>query len=299
MRDYSKTAPTFWTGETGRKIRAAGRDAQIVAFYLFTCPNSNWIGLYYLPVPTLCHEVGISREGALKALRSLQTIDYAYYDLENEIAWVPGSARFQIGESLKDGDNRIKGIVKDLQAYAKHGFARDFYRRYAALYHLPEIDWHTSPGKALASPFEGPPKPVTETEAVTVAETENPIVRSDSKSESPGQQDIFTELPVKGSKSSFPVTREYLNQMAPLYPGIDVEKETLRAKGWLLNNPKKGKTYDGMTRFLGHWFDTEQNKASKNNGGGNYGGSGGANHTANAGGPVFNPDELPDYARKK
>jgi hypothetical protein len=50
MRDYAKVAPTFWNGETGKKIRELGRDAQVVALYLITCPSSNWIGLYYLPL---------------------------------------------------------------------------------------------------------------------------------------------------------------------------------------------------------------------------------------------------------
>lgn len=173
MRDYSKTAPTFWTGETGRKIRAAGRDAQVVSFYLFTCPNSNWIGLYYLPLPTLCHEIGISKEGALKALQRLAEVDYAYYDRENEIVWVPGSARFQIGESLKPGDKRIIGIVKDLQSYGKTQFAYDFYNRYSSLYHLPEMQWSEHLNKPLASPLQAPSKPVTVTEAVAVTESED------------------------------------------------------------------------------------------------------------------------------
>ena len=154
MRDYSKAAPTFWTGETGRRMR--GRcDLQVVAFYLFSCPNSNWIGLYYLPLPTLCHEVGISREGALKALRSLEEIDFAYYDIENEVVWVPGAARYQVGESLKPGDNKIIGIVKDLQQYAKSPYARDFYRRYAGLYHLPQMEWPKPSGDQNGRPSEG------------------------------------------------------------------------------------------------------------------------------------------------
>lgn len=28
MRDYGRVAPTFWTGETGKKIRKLGRDAR-------------------------------------------------------------------------------------------------------------------------------------------------------------------------------------------------------------------------------------------------------------------------------
>lgn len=183
MKDYSKTAPTFWTGETGRKIRAAGRDAQVVAFYLFTCPSSNWIGIFYLPLPTLCHEVGISLDEALAALHRLEEIDYAYYDHETETVWVPGTAKFQIGEELKPEDRRIAGIVKDVSKVARKEFGKDFYRRYANCYHLHKSTLPPSGGKPLASPLQAPskplrsplqapPKPVTEAVAVTVAVTE-------------------------------------------------------------------------------------------------------------------------------
>jgi len=57
------------------------------------------------------------------------------------------------------------------------------------------------------------------------------------------------------------VTKSYIAEMAPLYPGIDIQSEILRAKGWLLNNPKKRKTDRGMTSFLGRWFTKEQDKA--------------------------------------
>jgi hypothetical protein len=95
------------------------------------------------------------------------------------------------------------------------------------------------------------------------------------------------------------VPKACIENMKILYPGVDIEEETLRAKGWLINNPKKGKTYDGMTRFLGNWYTREQNE---NNGGG---GNGNGQHNGGGGGkpdplgsPKFNPDDLPDFARK-
>jgi hypothetical protein len=41
MRDYAKVAPTFWTGEIGKKIRFLGRDIQVVALFLIICPGSS------------------------------------------------------------------------------------------------------------------------------------------------------------------------------------------------------------------------------------------------------------------
>jgi len=88
MRDFAKVSPLFWTGKTGKEIRESGRDVQVVALYLMTCPTSNMIGMYYLPIPTLCHEVNISKQGAMKALQSLSKVGFACYDEASEYVWV-------------------------------------------------------------------------------------------------------------------------------------------------------------------------------------------------------------------
>ncbi len=58
MREYGKVAPSFWTGKTGKLIRDLGYEARIVATHLLTGPQTNWIGLYYLSLPSLAHETG-------------------------------------------------------------------------------------------------------------------------------------------------------------------------------------------------------------------------------------------------
>ena len=98
MREYAKVAPQFWTGTTGKRLRGMGRDVQVVALYLVTCPSANMLGLYYLPLPTLCHEIGMKPEGALKALRRVSEGGFATYDTASEHVWVKEMARFQIGE---------------------------------------------------------------------------------------------------------------------------------------------------------------------------------------------------------
>jgi hypothetical protein len=156
VRDYSKVAPQFWTGRTGKAIRAAGRDVQVVALYLVTAPSANMLGLYYLPLPTLCHEVGISQQGAAKALRSLFEGGFARYDEATEVVFVPEMAKFQIGPTLTPKDNRWKAIVKELDSFKSCRFIKEFYDRYGAAYHLPGMEFP----KLLASPSEGASEPL-------------------------------------------------------------------------------------------------------------------------------------------
>jgi hypothetical protein len=72
--------------------------------------------------------------------------------------------------------------------------------------------------------------------------------------------EVFCEMPCAGKQQKYLVTRQYVAEMSGLYPGIDVEAETLKAKAWLINNPKKIKTFGGIPRYLGNWYSREQNR---------------------------------------
>lgn len=152
MRDYAKVAPQFWTGKTGKALRAQGSHIQVCALYLITCPSANMIGVYYLPMPTLCHETGSTLEGASEALRSLSEVGFSRYDAPSEYVFVPEMAFFQIGPSLSPKDNRHVALLRELEIVKKTPFYDDFMTRYRTAYHLDE-------GKPLESPLEAPSKP--------------------------------------------------------------------------------------------------------------------------------------------
>jgi hypothetical protein len=156
MRDYSKVSPKFWTGSTGRQIRKLGHQAQVISFYAFTCPSANMIGLYYLSLPTLCHETGSPLEGALKALRSLSEAGFCHYSEEHEQLFVPNMAREQIGETLTKKDNRHKAVVRELEQYRKSPFFNQFLRIYKDCFELEAVEFEPEP----PSPLEGPSEPL-------------------------------------------------------------------------------------------------------------------------------------------
>ncbi len=162
MRDYSKFAPRYWTGETGAVLRSLGRDAQVLGAYLITCPMANMIGLYYLNLATLIDEVGhIDREGALEVLRRLSEGGYATFDERSKTVFVVEMAKHQIGESLSKRDNRHKAVIKELEQYRKSPFFNAFLDRYSDAYQLELVARNDENGKALRSPSKAPSKPGT------------------------------------------------------------------------------------------------------------------------------------------
>jgi hypothetical protein len=152
MRDYAQVSPRFWTGETGKKLRGHP-EAQVVAFYLMTCPGSHMIGVYPLELPTLCHHTGLSPEGATKGLARLSKAGFAAYDAIAEVIWVPEMARFQIGDELNGNDNRIKSVEKEIENYRKCAFFNDFLDKYAKAFKLKTRREQVSPSGAPPEPL--------------------------------------------------------------------------------------------------------------------------------------------------
>lgn len=139
MRDYAKVAPRFWTGNTGRAMRGKPNQ-QVLLLYLITCPNANMLGLYYLPLPTIAHETGMSEIEVKAALAWLSEQDAAHYDAAQELVWVPEMATYQIGRELNIGtrgpDRQITSVKRDLETFRGHPFAVAFLRRYNEAFSL-------------------------------------------------------------------------------------------------------------------------------------------------------------------
>lgn len=114
MRDYGKVSPQFWIGETGKQLRGDA-NAQLLALYLMTCPHSTMTGVFHCPILYMAHETGMGIEGATKALARLSEVGFCEYEEASETVFVVRMAAYQIGESLKQSDNRVMGLRKEVE----------------------------------------------------------------------------------------------------------------------------------------------------------------------------------------
>jgi hypothetical protein len=168
MHEYRKVGPTFWTGDTGKKLRSAGPEALIVGMYLMTCPHSNMLGLYYVAPLYIAHETGLGLEGASKGLARACEAGFCSYDEASEMVWVHEMAAYQVGEPLEAKDNRCKGIQRDYDALPENPFLTAFYERYVTSFHLSACRGKSAKKvKPLRSPSKAPSKPGTGTGAGT------------------------------------------------------------------------------------------------------------------------------------
>lgn len=195
MRDYAKVAPVFWTRGSGKKLRGKV-DAQLVGLYVVTCPNANMVGVYYLPLVTLLHETGLPEDRARAALGVLAGVDFAHYDEASDLVWVPNAAGYQMGDGVDIGENRRKGVQREIDVFGRHPFVVEFYRRYAEPFRLTPPAWVADAlANPLPTPFhppsndsDPPSKPVprgSESVAVTVAVAVTSPVTGDHSTAAP------------------------------------------------------------------------------------------------------------------
>jgi hypothetical protein len=163
-RNYACVSPRFWIGETGRSLRGKP-NLQVMLMYLITSPNSNLIGLYYLAIPIMAHETGLTPRQVRVALDQLAAMDVAFYDAHQELVYVPTMVRFQTGDrAFKKEDNIVKGIRRELEQFRRHPFGQDFVRRYNETFALgfeAQVAGTETGPRAVhlgsrGDPFEGP-----------------------------------------------------------------------------------------------------------------------------------------------
>lgn len=254
MRDYGKVSPQFWIGETGKKLREAGPEAQVVALYLTTCPHSNMIGLYYLPVMYMAHETGLGMEGAYKGLQRAIEAGFCSYDEASEVVFVHEMAKFQIADALKPTDKRCKGIQNEYDSVPENPFLSMFYEKYSTAFHMTKNRGETS---ASSSRNEAPSKPLASQEQ-----------------EQEQEQDICTEHfeeismpeipPVEtltlADKSEHPVFDDDIAGWQEAFPGVDIVAELKKMKVWLDANPRRRKTKRGINAFIVSWLSRQQDR---------------------------------------
>jgi hypothetical protein len=176
--NYGVVKPSFWTGATGRALRQ-DVDAQVVALYLMTSPHANIIGVFRCPIGYIAAETGRPFEGASKGLLKLVDMGFCTVDPETETIWVHEMARFQIGESLKGADKRVKHVARFFADIENIRIKWAFFEKYGSAYQLIE----PSEPKPLASPIKGaskplPSSPIEATVTVTNTATSVPSERA-------------------------------------------------------------------------------------------------------------------------
>lgn len=189
MRDYSTVSPQFWLGKTGRKLRKAGPEAQVVAFYLMTSPHANMLGLYYLPVIYLAHETGLGIQGASKGLKRTIEAGFCSYDEQTEMVWVHEMAAYQVGSTLKATDKRCAGVRNEYRSLPENPYLSAFFERY-------KLDFHLTDCREIIAEKQGASKGLSSQEQEQEQEQDqNTLVHGEKTASEPGPDFPAADFP--------------------------------------------------------------------------------------------------------
>lgn len=136
MRSFGTVRPTFWTGLTGRAIREAGADAQLLAVYLMTSPHANMLGCYYLPLVLIRKELALSTADVTKGLAIMRKVGFAAYDDASEVIWVYEMAHYQLGDEVSEHDKRLPAVKRCYRELNDCPFLGPFFDKYTDALHL-------------------------------------------------------------------------------------------------------------------------------------------------------------------
>ena len=173
MYSYGRVFSSFWVSGTGKALRGDS-EAQLVALYLMSSPHANMIGVFHCPIIYVAHEVGLSLEGASKALQRLEEVGFCTYDSPSEHIFVRRFAAFQVGDELKAKDNRVKGVREYVSAIPSERLKFLFLQEYSEAFHLEDLLQEVIDSQKNLSPFEAPSKPTT-TSTTTTTSTASPF----------------------------------------------------------------------------------------------------------------------------
>ena len=195
MRDYSRVGPKFWIGSTGKRLRAAGMEAQIVAMYLMTSPHANMLGLYYCPTMFIAHETGLGLEGACKGLRSAIEAGFCEYDEASEVVWVIEMAAYQVGDSLKPGDLRVKGVQNEYASLPENPYLARFYEKYCDAFRMSSCLVNGSPFQAPSKPLRSQEQEQEQEQEVNPSTSDDVLVASDADDDLAPAESKVVRLP--------------------------------------------------------------------------------------------------------
>jgi hypothetical protein len=151
-RVYRAVFGSFWTGDTGKQLKRAGRDAQVLAAYLMTSPHGTFIGVYHLPKAYIEADTGLTASAITRELKTLRRLRFATYLDADEWVFVINAYFHQCaddeGHLPAEGDNRVAG-ARAILGRAPKPLQRAFAERYG-----PPFQGATpAPSKGLTQPL--------------------------------------------------------------------------------------------------------------------------------------------------
>ena len=117
---YTRVESKFWQDE---KMRLISSDARHLMLYLLTSPHRNILGMYFLPIPYACFDLGWDEQRFGKGLSELLSKGCVKYDEDNHIVLVINFLK----HNPLENQNQVKSAVDKLEQLPRTPLIKDLY----------------------------------------------------------------------------------------------------------------------------------------------------------------------------
>ncbi len=260
---YRPVDERFWRDD---KVRALDPKSKLLFVYFITCPSAHYSGVYYIPVPTICFETGMSECDVRKGIDTLSTGYMIAYEYPTSEIFVSNMAKFQtMNEKQKKGIDLY--LYKSVQSHRLIKMFCDKYSDFGIPYRYPIVPTETE----------------TDIETETETETLSPVVTGKRVTYSNEFEYAWKEYECKGSKGAAwkewqRLSKEDRDAAAAgiaIYKTLTPEKQYrkdferyLKARTWedkQSEKPQQDKQEDHLDKFEELWADYKRpdSKGSK------------------------------------
>jgi hypothetical protein len=167
----------------------------------------------------------------------------------------------RIAESLGEDERTIKRHIDRLEKYnyvvrINHGAGKPW-----GYIVLKSKKWkNRTPNKSVRGPLTEVVK--TPDKSVTPNKEDLTYLTDTKEGAEASSAPSIIGLPLNTGKE-YQVTPKDLTEWRSLYPGIDVTQQLRNMRGWLLSNPARRKTPNGIHRFVTGWLSRQQDRNPK------------------------------------
>jgi hypothetical protein len=285
MRDYGKIHTKFWISPDTLSLDC---QSKLLALYLLAGPHTNMVGCMRVPFAYAAEDLGWDTETVTKGFRKLSEAGFIRYCDQTKWVWIRRFLKFNPLENPKQGDGALRlleevpekasflqEMLEEIKPYMARASKFEAFRKSktSAVFNPSERvsepllnqEQEQEQEQELFAPSadaleaDNPPNDPAAISPSEVESTPSPVVAAQD-----ADSMAIIRIPLN-DKTERAITQAEFDEMAELYPAVDVMAELRKIRGWCLGNPARRKTKSGVMKSIHGWLAKEQDKGPKPN----------------------------------
>lgn len=239
---------------------------KLLYIYLFTNPHVNNLGILGISQKKIAFETGLAPGCVASTILLLEKDKKIILD---------GSATFLVNfikHQTNTSPKLISSLKKQFMAVESIKIKGELCKRYPQIFGSADTvsipsDTVSIPSGELERELEREVEEESSLRSDSCAEVAQPpaTLEPTLQAEPADISPVVGTLPLTGKDAYgkprfFEIRQSLVDELAPLYPAVDVMQALRSMKGWLIADPKRWKTKKGIRRFINGWLDRDQNK---------------------------------------